>query len=326
MSRTVPAPLQTHLNGTSTTTTRIVKIILKSGVTYGLAMLDRTIAYDDGFGEIDYIATNGFDPSTLSADIGYSVDNAEGYALISDGVPGITLEMAERGELDDAKWICYLINFESLSDGHVILDGGDLGEVRTRYGMIWIPEFLSYIMRLRQPIGSVWSRLCRAIFGTPADSQTGCGIDLTSLWVNGEVLDVGAETDRVFDGDVVSGDSPLRLPVPGRIEWLTGNNTGQESSVEKVTSDVTIGYTIELIEPTVYPIEPGDTYRIRRDCAKQYLRDCIGEWNNGINFKGEPLIPVGDAASNQVPGGQLPGGGGWASQVIEEAIDELPEP
>jgi uncharacterized phage protein (TIGR02218 family) len=312
MSRTVPSALQTHLDDVSTTTTRLVKIILKSGVTYGLAMLDETVTYDDGFGPIDYVATNGFDPSTLSSDIGYSVDNAEGYALISDGVPGITLEMAERGELDDAQWICYLVNFESLADGHVILDGGDLGDVRTKHGMIWIPEFLSYIMRLRQPIGSVWSRQCRAIFGSPANSQTGCGVDITSLWAAGEVTAVGAESDRVFDGDVISNSSPVMLPVPGRVLWTSGANAGREFSIEKVT-----GNTIELIEPTRYPIEEGDEYDIRPDCAKLYLEWCIGIWNNGPNFKGEPLIPVGDASANQVPGAQVPGGGGWKGRAID---------
>lgn len=319
MSRTVPTELQTHLADVSNTTTRILKITLKNGFVYGLAMLDRTITYDDGAGAVDYVATNGFDPTTVSADLGYSVDNAEGYALISDVVAGITTEMVERGELDDATWIMYLINFEDLTAGrHILLDAGDLGEVRSRYGMVWIPELLSYGMRLRQPIGSVWSRTCRAIFGSPADSQTGCGIDADALWISGTVLTVGSESDRVFTGDAIAGGSPPHIPVPGRVQWLTGDNAGHEYAVETVDIGTD---SIELTEPATYPIEVGDTYRIRPDCGKQYVRDCINIWNNGINFKGEPLIPVGDAASNQVPGGQLAGGGAFAG-VVQDAIDD----
>lgn len=312
--RTVPAALQAHLNQVDTTTTRLLKITLKTGATYGLAMLDRNVTYDDGEyeGEIDYIATNGFDPSTISADIGYSVDNAEGYALVSDGVPGITTAMADAGELDDATWVCYLVNYEDLSMGHVILDAGDLGEVRTKHGMIWIPELLSYVMRLRQPIGSVWSRQCRAIFGSPADSQTGCGVDLEPLWVSGEVQTVGAESDRVFEGDTVLDSSSGVTPAPGRVQWLTGVNAGREYAVEEIDGD-----QVMLSEPTLYAIEVGDTYRIRPDCKKHYVRDCIGVWNNGINFKGEPYIPVGDAASNQIPGGQQPASGGYVATPVE---------
>ncbi len=308
MSRFVPSALQTHLDGHATTTTRLLKIILKTGFSYGLAMLDRDVAYDDGDGVINYIATNGFDPSTLSADVDYSVDNAEGYSLISDSVPGVTVEMVERGELDDAQWIMYLVNFEDLSAGrHVIVDAGDLGEVRTRYGMVWIPEFLSYGMRLKQTIGSVWSRQCRAIFGSPASSQTGCGVSLTPLWVTGSVLTVAAESDRIFTGDNLIGVNDV-VPFPGRVQFLTGNNAGKEFATEGVDEGESL---VVLNETTPYAIEVGDTYRIRPDCRKRYQEDCIAIWSNGPNFKGEPLIPVGDATQIQTPGAQMAGTGGW---------------
>lgn len=311
--RNIPAALQTHLNQASTTTTRLLKIILRSGDIYGLTTLDRDVTYDDGTDEVTYLATNGFDPSTLSADIGYSVDNAESYALTAVDTNGITPEMVKVGELDDAQWICYLVNYEDLSQGHVILDAGDLGEVRTRFDMSWTAELLSYAMRLRQPIGSVYSRLCRAIFGSDANSQTGCGVDISALWVNGEVQSVGAETDRVFTGDAVTDSGQLITPYPGRVDWLTGANVGREYSVEGITS-----LTVSLAETTPYPIEVGDTYRIRPDCRKRYAEDCIAIWDNGINFKGEPLIPVGDGVAIQTPGGQLPGGGGFIGEPISE--------
>lgn len=307
--RNVPTALQAHLDQPDTTTTRLLKITLKSGFSYGLAMLDKTVTYDDGAGEIDYIAMNGFDPTTLSSNDALSVDNAEAYALISDVVPGVTVEMVEAGEFDDATWICYLVNYEDTSMGHVLLDAGDLGDVRTEHGMVWIPELLSYVMRLKQPVGSVWSRTCRAIFGSPADSPTGCGVDLTPLWISGEVLSVGEETDRVFSGDAISDSSDI-TPFPGRVEWLTGANAGREFAVESISSD-TGSDTVTLSETTNYPIEVGDTYRIRPDCRKRYTEDCIALWDNGVNFKGEPLIPVGDASAVQSPGAQVPGGGGW---------------
>lgn len=306
--RHVPSALQSHLDGNATTTTRILKISLKDGRVFGLSMLDQDVTYDDGAsgGEVVYVASNGFDASTFAADLGYSIANAEGYALISQDVPGIDVEDVDSGALDDAEWVCYLVNFEDLTSGnHMIIDAGDLGTVRSRFGMVWMPEFLSYLMRLKQPIGSVWSRTCRAVFGSPADSQTGCGVDLDPLWVLGEIVTPGSEANRTFTGDVVTAGSPSDVMVPGVVQFLTGDNAGKEFAVEAVD-----GLTVELLETTPFPMLAGDTYRIRPDCAKRYVEDCVHRWNNGPNFKGEPLIPTGDGTSVLVPGAQL-GGVEW---------------
>ncbi len=305
MSRFVPPALQTHLDGSSLTTCRLLKFTLKNGDVLGITTLDRDVEYDDGesspSGELTYVASNGFDPSAIVADLGFSVSNAEGYALLSDVVPGVSEEMIRAGEFDDATWVCYLVNFEDLSMGHVIIDAGDVGDIRAKFGTAWMPELLSYVMRLKQPIGSVWSRTCRAEFGSDAESQTGCGVDVDPLWVSGTVQSVGAETDREFTGDFLS----VITPVPGRVQFLTGANAAREYAVEDVT-----GLVVSLVETTAYAIEAGDTYRIRPDCRKRYEEDCIAVWANGPNFKGEPKIPVGDGMQGQTPGAQLPGGGG----------------
>lgn len=299
--RDIPAPLLAHLQQSGTTTTRLLKISATNGMVFGLSMLDQDIDYDDGDGEIRYFATRGFDPSAIRTDIGLSVDNSEGTALLaeavtSDEIPGLEEEMIESGILDDAQWVCYLINFRDHSMGHAILDAGDIGQVRTRWGMLWIPELLSYVSRLKQPIGHVWSIRCRAIFGTPADSQTGCGVDAEALWDTGTVSASGPETNREFEGDVPA-------TFPGRVQFLTGQNAGRIYSVEATNS----GAAIILSETTPYPIGVGDSYRARPDCAKRYQLDCIDIWDNGVNFKGEPTIPTGDSAAVQTPGAQVPG-------------------
>lgn len=301
--RDIPALLLAHLQQPVTTTCRLLKITLRDGTTsFGFTTLDQSIAYDDGDGELAYTATNSFDQSAFSSDSSYSLDNAEGTMLISDDVsPDVTIDMINRGALDDARWVCYLINFLDTSMGHVILDAGDVGQVRTRFGMVWLPELLSYAVRLRQPIGRVDSRTCRAIFGSDADSQHGCGYDAESLWATGTVVSVGVESDRAFTGDVTETSFSVD-PFPGRVEWLTGSNAGMTLWTDSFDAGA-----VELGEPTPYPIQAGDTFRIRPDCRKRYQEDCIATWDNGINFKGEPLIPVGDAGAGQTPGAQVPG-------------------
>ncbi|WP_299589774.1 DUF2163 domain-containing protein, partial [uncultured Microbulbifer sp.] len=86
-----------------------------------------------------YYAQNGFDSSIIASDTSFDVDNAEGYALYSTDVPGITVEMAERGELDGAEWAMLLVNYRDLSMGALLLDGGDIGEVRTVKNTVFIP-------------------------------------------------------------------------------------------------------------------------------------------------------------------------------------------
>src|SRR5690606_17033453 len=148
----------------------------------------------------------------------------------------------------------------------------------------------------------------RAIFGSPANSQTGCGVDADALWVDGEVQSVGAESDRTFTGDIAAF-------MPGRVEFTSGPNVGRRYAVESVD-----GVTITLAETTPFPIEAGHDYRHRPDCTKLKDGPLGGDSDNDWpNFKGEWTIPVGDGVAGSVPGGNLPGGGGWAGEVpVEE--------
>ena len=64
--------------------------------------------------------------------------------------------------------------------------------------------------------------------------------------------------------------------------------------------------SVALTFPTHYPIELGDTFKWRPDCGKQFERDCVTIWDNALNFRGEPFIPVGDEASLATPGANKP--------------------
>jgi uncharacterized phage protein (TIGR02218 family) len=307
MTRVIPIQLQSNLDQAVQHLARCVRFRLKDGTVLGFAMWDRDITYDhgDGYGSTTYSASQGIDPSTIAVDVNYSVANAEGRILVSTTLQGLTLEMVESGALDDGEWDCFVLDWRNPAAGSaLLLDAGDLGEVRTERGMVIIPELLSYAMRLRQAIGTVWQRPCRAIFGSDANSQTGCGINAEALWVDGEVQSVGAETDRTFTGDIAGY-------FPGRLEFTSGPNAGRRYAIESVD-----GNTLTLAETTPFPIEAGHAYRHRPDCTK-LKNGALGcdSYGNWLNFKGEWTIPVGDGAASSVPGGNLPGGGGWAAET-----------
>ena len=314
MSRTIPIALQQNLDQPVQTVTRCIRLQLRDGTALGFTMLDRDVLYDhgDGWGEVLYSASTGFDPSMIASDISYSVSNAEGKTLIATDTPGLTPEAVETGRLDDAEWTCFLLDFENPAPGSAaILDAGDIGEVRVEDGVVIIPELLSYSMRLRQPVGHYWQRPCRAIFGTPAPSQTGCGVDAAPLWESGEVVSVGAETNRTFTGNT-------EAYFPGRVIFTSGPNAGKMYSVESVS-----GSTITLAQTTPYPINSEDEYEHRPDCTK-WPDGPLGckFYENFLNYKGEHLIPVGDGAAGSTPGAQLPGGGGWVGEAPAEQVQQ----
>lgn len=297
MSRSIPIQLQQHLRRPDTTTCRLLKMTLRDGRVFGFAATNTDIEYDDGFGPIVYHGMRtGIETAVMQKTERQMVANAEAQGLIATDASGITEEMIEAGELQDAEWIDYLVNYEALGQGHLIVDAGDVGEVKKRWGMIWIPELLSYSVRMRQASGTHWSRTCRAPFGHQVQGQFFCGVDAEALWVTGEVTAGSPEPDLVFTIDAV----PSGSVVPGRVQAMSGPNAGRIRPVEAFDAGV-----VTLASPFPFPMEETAEIRIRPDCAK--TKEACQAWGNYLNMKAEPLIPTGDGPSSQTPGAEIGG-------------------
>ncbi|MCO1337106.1 phage BR0599 family protein, partial [Microbulbifer sp. OS29] len=67
---------------------------------------------------------------------------------------------------------------------------------------------------------------------------------------------------------------------------------------------------ITQIEPLPFAVEPGDQLEIRPDCDGVFAI-CRDEYGNQLNFKGENLIPIGQASDT--PGAGVPGSAGGGS-------------
>lgn len=306
--RTVPAALQAHLGSGATTVCVLVRIVpVAPGYdTLGVTSLDRDVVYDDGAGELRYLAAIGYESSNLTSSNDMGVDNAEASALL----PEFDLPLSEAdivaGALDYARWTSYLVNYESLAMGHVVLGAGELGQVRTIDGLRFIFEPLGLTQRLRQNIVKKDSLRCRATFGsmpigTPGATVTErhpCGKETTPMWVNGSVPSVGDDPHYTFGTDLVATEGVYQ---PAMLEWLTGANAGRSYEVELQP----VG-SLTLMFPTMFPVQPGDTFRIRRDCThwKEGINGCQAhhgaEWV--LHYCGEPFIPVGDQDRINTPG------------------------
>ncbi|MGB0749048.1 MAG: DUF2163 domain-containing protein [Magnetospiraceae bacterium] len=77
----------------------------------------------------------------------------------------------------------------------------------------------------------------------------------------------------------------------GKLTWLTGDNANRSMEVRQFNS----GY-FALMEPMPRPIQAGDSYSVQAGCDKT-CEICAARFSNLINFRGEPLIPGRDEAS-----------------------------
>jgi uncharacterized phage protein (TIGR02218 family) len=298
--RDIPAALQTQLDGTGTTLCYLLKITGTDGTSFGVTSLDVDVDYDDGFGEITYSAPIGMDQSALETSSDLKVDNSEALVILADTGP-VTPEKIEAGVLDYAKFIVYRVNWKSLVSGeHYIAQTGTTGAVKNRDGLAGVIELRSLSQNLKQTYGKLYSITCRAVFGSTTPTYEACNFNAESLWDAGEVDTVGTETDREFTGllapDATGPNGALEF-APGLVEWLTGDNAGDTSEIEEISGAV---FTLRF--PTWRTIVSGDTYQARPDCAKRFTEDCIGAYDNYLNFRGEPLIPLADESSQVSPG------------------------
>ena len=291
--KSIPVALQSHLDGDATTLCLLTRIACKDGTVIGFADLDVDIAYDDGDGTVTYEAENGgLAPQRLQASSDLTVDNTELQGWVSSS--GITEAQIRAGLFDYAQVRIYRVNYMDTSQGHEIVATGTAGEtVFSANG--WKTEFRSLVQQLRQPISKLYSLTCRAKFG---DAQ--CGKSFT--WVSGTVTSVGTETDRMFDSGVSGADDLYNL---GVVEWLTGDNAGGQMEVDDFGSGE---FVLSLAMP--YAIQVGDTFRVRKDCNKEWddaSNGCLFHWavDRALHFRGEPHIPVADGGASMIPGTEI---------------------
>jgi uncharacterized phage protein (TIGR02218 family) len=324
VSKTIHATLLAHKEQASTTLCDCLLVGPLPDDTYrGFTSLDTDVDYNPGSGSVTFRSHTGAQLSAMVSTADLGVDNAEAETLIpitGFEVQGFTQTQIDAGALDKVPFVIYRVNYNDLTAGqHEIVGGGTIGEVRTKVGGLAVVELRSLSQQLKQSIVELDSLACRAKFGSQPIGTGGgvveerfpCGFDASTLWVAGEVESVGTETDREFtDATSLVGTSYGEgYFVPGVVEWLTGENAGQTREVEaydETTGEVTLQF------PTVSAIAVGDTYRIRPDCTHQV------EGNNGCRFfwgsdwvnhyRGEPNIPVAEAAKLNTPGAALAGG------------------
>ncbi|GAB3388090.1 DUF2163 domain-containing protein [Lysobacter fragariae] len=307
MPKTIPAQLVTHKALLATTLAFCMRIgPLRDNSYIGLTGLDRDIAFDfgDGAGSLTYHAHTGIDLSQFAATSDLSVDNAEARSLQEQPTwpnTGITEAMIDRGDLSGIEFVVFEVNYNDLTAGRrEIFGSGLIGEVKVFPGGLIGIEQRSWSQVLKQAAANVpYLKTCRAGFGSQVgDERYPCKFALAGEWVNGTVTAIGAEVTRDFTASALAQAADYFAP--GVVEWLTGGNAGMSREIESFAS----GGVVALRNLTKYPVQVGDTFRIRRDCTKAWSgHNSCETYNNRPNFRAEPYIPDSEANTLSVGGG-----------------------
>lgn len=318
MPRVIPSLLLDHLRQPATTTCTLIKIepVQVGYPTYGVTTLDRNIIYDDGEGELEYLAAIGAQLSTFASSADMAVDGAEVMSLMPEFDIPVSEADLVAGAYDFAKVTAYLVNYEDLSQGHVNVGHGTTGRVKIlANGLAFTTEFRGLSEPLRQSLTEKFSLGCRATYGSQpgGPDRYPCMKDVSGDWQAAAVATVGVESNRTL---TTAGLTPPYGGVPGMLRWTSGANAGRENEVEAF-DDVGGVQTIDLTFPTMFPMQPGDTFEFRDDCSK--TEAACKERDNYQWYRGEPKIPVADAGQIAVPGASAGVGTGASTSTEYQA-------
>jgi uncharacterized phage protein (TIGR02218 family) len=266
----ISTDLAAHIAGEVTTLATCWKLTCRDSTAFGFTDHDSDISIDS----ILYKAESGFTPSAIQNSASLSVDNLDIEGMLSAG--NITEADIMAGLYDFAEIEIFQVNYNDITQGKLKLRRGWLGEV-SLVNQQFVVEVRGLTQRLSQTIGELYSASCRATF---ADSR--CKINPASYTVTGTVSSVTSNREFVDSGRT-EGSGLFNF---GKITFSSGANNGLSMEVKEFIS----GGKIILVLPMPYSISTGDNYNILQGCDKT-LETCSSQYNNVVNFRGEPHVP-----------------------------------
>jgi len=283
--KTIPVALQGHYNGSTQTVTRMLRITRKDGVVFTFTDHDTDLKY----GNEVYGSALGYTSKNITSGSALQADNLNVLGFLES--PSITEEDLRLGFWNYADFTLFEINWENVGNGIRHLRDGTFGEITSHRGYFetelrgLMQHYITPLLRVtaRECDADLGNARCKIMLGAPGDSPTGD-------WVVAGVVDYSTSGRVIFDDNRTESDNWF---TGGLLTFTSGLNNGY--SVEIKVSDFNSGDPrIELFVPAPFEITPGDTYTAQAGCTKRFKEDCIGKFNNGINFRGFPHVPLSD--------------------------------
>lgn len=275
--RTIPAALQTKLDGGVTTLCRCWLIARNDGVTQGFTDHDEDVV----IGDVTCRAGTGLNASEATQKLGLAVDGSE----LSGALAADTLNEDDlaAGRYDAAAVELWLTDWSEPAL-RVLLAKGSLGEVK-REGTAFTAEVRGLSQRLAQESGRLYTATCSADLG---DGR--CKVDLTGAAYRGTgaVVTVSATASFTASGLDTFDDGWFTA---GKVTFTGGANAGLSVEVKSHGNDGVVSFALWQAMPE--PIAPADPFTVTAGCDKRFAT-CHDRFNNVVNFRGFPHIPGND--------------------------------
>ena len=268
--RNISAALKAHYAlGTTTIAT-----CWKATLTNGTVVAATSHNEDIQFGGVTYEAVAAYNPSDIENGSELNPDNLELEGYLAS--PGITDADIHSGIWDYAAIEMFEVNYADLTMGWNLIRSGTLGEVRGGRAR-FRAELRGLMQAYSRRIVRLTTKECTADLG---DAR--CGVSLAAWTVTGAVA--SATDNREFTDP--GRTEPADYFTGGLLTFTSGLNAGLSMEVKTYTTG-----QFELHEQMPFAIAAADTYSVSRGCQKRFTEDCVGAFNNGVNFRGFPHLP-----------------------------------
>ena len=270
--KNISPELEAHFAGELQTLATCWHITRRDAVEIGFTDHDVALV----FSGVIYNSIAGFTPTTVESKSNMSIDNldVEGQTFSTK----ITEEDLLAGIYDFAEIEIFIVNYDDLSQGKMMVKRGSLGEV-TLNAQMFQAEVRGLTQYLSQTIGDVFSPSCRAILG---DGK--CKVALAGFTIAATVDEI--TNNQTFKSSILS--QAAGWFTGGEVIWTSGGNTGRRMEVKEFASTQVV-----LALPMGKSIQIGDSFNIIAGCDKT-RETCQSKFTNIINFHGEPDVPGTD--------------------------------
>jgi len=284
VSRTIPSPLQAHLDGGATTMCRCWRVTRADGVVQGFTDHDAPLTLLG----TTFEASTGFTATTIQRTLGTAVDNLEMQGALSSD--SLNEDDLAAGKYDDAYVELFWVNWADVTQ-YVVEMTGYTGEAK-RTGVAFSAELRGLSCRLGQDTSRFLQRTCDAVVG---DSR--CGVSLTGGFKGSGTVAAGV-APRVLRASGL-GSFASGLFSRGVLKFTSGSNSGVSYEVKSHYVDGSGNVYLELWERPAFDLTAGWTFDVTAGCDKTSDM-CYARFNNIANFRGFNRIPGNDVVMKNV--------------------------